>query len=108
MIQRRERLDAVRQQLVDKAIVEIEAPWIWRAGPFREDARPCDRESIGPCTQRLHELDVFLVETIVVGRGIAVAVVGDGPGRVRKTVPDRWAAAVFVHGSLALIGPSRR
>ena len=108
MIQRRERRDAVRQQFVDKAVVEIEAFWIWRAGAFREDARPGNRESIGLCAQRLHQLDVFLVQVIMVGRGIAVAVVGDGPGRVGEAVPDRWAAAVLVHGPLDLIGRGRR
>src|SRR6476660_9802540 len=107
MVQRRERRDAVSQQLVDKAVVEIEALWIWRAGAFREDARPGNRESIGLCAQRLHQLDVFLVEMIVVGRGIAVAVVGDGPGRAGEAVPDRRTAAILVHGSLDLIRRGR-
>src|SRR4029079_2955545 len=108
MVQRRERRDAVSQQLVDKAVVEIEALWIWRAGAFREDARPGNRESIGLCAERLHQLNVFLVQAIMVGRGIAVALIGDGARRVGEAVPDRWAAAVLVHGSFDLIGGGRR
>ena len=108
MIQRRKRLNAVGQQLVDKAVVEIEAFWIRCAGSFREDARPCDRESIGLCAERLHQLDVFLVQMIMVGRGISVAVIGDRSGRVREAVPDRRTAAAFVYGSLDLIGRGRR
>src|SRR5829696_8629660 len=107
VIQRRKRRDAVRQQLVDKAVVEIEAFWVRRAGPLREDARPGNRESIGLCAQRLHQLDVFLEQAIMVGRGIPVAAIGYGPGRVRETVPDRWAAAILVYGSLDLIGRGR-
>ena len=107
MIQRRKRLDAVRQQLVDQPVVEIEALGIWRAGAFREDARPRNRETIGLGAQRLHQLDVFLVPMIMVGRGVAVAVVGDGPGRVGEAVPDRRAAAVLVDGALDLIGRGR-
>src|SRR5882724_3225541 len=108
MIQRRKRRDAVRERLVDKAVVEIEPFGIWRAGSFREEARPCNRESIGLYAERLHQLDIFLVQAIMVGRGIAIAVVGYGSGRVRETVPDRWAAAVFAHGPLDLIGRGRR
>ena len=108
MIQRRKRRDAVGQQFVDKAVVEIKAFGIRRTRAFREDARPSNRESIGLCAQRLHQLDVFLVQAIMVGRGIPIAVIGYGPGRVRETVPDRWAAAIFVHGSLDLIGRGRR
>src|SRR3954463_10404724 len=62
MIQRRKRRDAVRERLVDKAVVEIEPFGIWRAGAFREDARPCNRESIGLYAERLHQLDIFLVQ----------------------------------------------
>ena len=108
MIQRRKRLDAVSQQFVEQAVVEIEAFWIWRAGAFREDARPCDRKPIGLCAQRLHQLNVFLVQVIMVGRGVAVAVIGDGAARVGEAVPDRRAAAVFVDGALDLIGRGRR
>src|SRR5216117_4504475 len=41
----RERLDLVREQLVDEAVVEIEAGLVHPAAPLRQDARPRDREA---------------------------------------------------------------
>jgi hypothetical protein len=104
MVQGRKWLDAVRQQLIQQPVVEIEALWVWRAGSLREDTRPSNRKTIGFCAQRLHQLNVFPVKMIMVGRGVGVAVIGDGPARVGETVPNRWAAAVFVDGPLDLIG----
>src|SRR4029077_20123159 len=104
MVQGREWLDAVRRQLIQQPVVEIEALGVWLAGPLREDTRPSNRKTIGPCAQCLHQLNVFPVEMIMVGRGVSVAVIGDGSPRVGETVPNRWAAAVFVDGPLDLIG----
>ena len=104
MIQGCEWLDAVRRQFVQQAVVEIEAFGIWRTGSFREDTRPCNRKSIGLCTQRLHQLNVFLVPMKMIGRGVAVAAIGDRAGRLGETVPDRRAAIIFVDGPLDLIG----
>src|SRR5882757_1619706 len=104
MIQGYEWLDAVRRQLVQQPVIEIEALWVWRTCSFRENARPSNRKTIGFCAQRLHQLNVFLVKMIMIGRGVGVAVIRDGPARVGETVPNRWAAAVFVDGPLDLIG----
>src|SRR5215475_4944652 len=103
MVERRKRLNAVREQLIHQAIVEIEAFRVWRAGAFWKDARPGNRESIGLCAQRLHQLNVFLVAMIVIGCGIAVAAIGDCSRLATKAVPDRRATAVFVYGALDLI-----
>ena len=108
MIQGRKWLDAVRRQFVQKPVVEIEAIWIRRTGSFREDTRPSNRKPIGLCSNNLHQLNVFLVQMIMVGRGVAITVIGDRPPRVSETVPDRWAATVFVDGPLDLIGGSSR
>jgi hypothetical protein len=104
MVQGRKWLDAVRQQLIQQPVVEIEALRDWCADSLRDDTRPGNRKPIGLCAQRLHQLNVFPVPIIVIGRGVGVAVIGDGPARVGETVPNRWAATVFVDGSLDLIG----
>ena len=103
VIQSRERLDAVREELVDQPVVEVEALRVRRAGALRKHPRPGDRESIGLDAQRLHQLDVLLVAMVVV--------VGDVTGsarvrlarRVRESVPDRRRAPVLGRGAFHLI-----
>src|SRR6187551_1467005 len=59
-----ERFDAVGEQLVDEAFVEVEPLGIGRATALREDARPRDRKSIRLDAERFHELDVALVAMV--------------------------------------------
>ncbi len=47
MIERRVGFDAVREQLIDEAIVEIEPLGIGQARAVRKYPRPCDREAVG-------------------------------------------------------------
>ena len=89
MIQRRKGLDAVRQQLIQQPVVEIEALWLWCAGSLREDTRPGNRKTIGLCAQCLHQLNVFPVKMIMVGRGVGVAVIGDRPMRMGLAIKGR-------------------
>ncbi len=103
VIQRREGLDAVRQQLVHEPVVEIEALRVGLPAPLREHPRPRDREPVGLDAQRLHQLHVALVAVIVVRRDVAVRVAGHLARRVREGVPDRRRAAVFSHGPFDLV-----
>ena len=48
VIQRRERLDPGRQQLVDETVVEVEALLVRRARALGEDPRPGDPEAVAP------------------------------------------------------------
>src|SRR5262249_10265406 len=50
-----------------------------------------------------HDSDIFLVAVVVVAGDVAVVSVLDLAGRVRKTVPDRLAFAVFVPGAFNLV-----
>ena len=100
VIKRRERRDAVGDELVEQAIVEVEPLRIGRAGALRKYSRPRDREPIGGHAERLHRLHVVLVAMIVIGGDVAGVVVADLSRRVRERVPDRGAAAIRVRRHL--------
>ena len=103
VIQRGKGLDAVGEQLVDQAAVEVHALWIRRAGPLRKDARPGDREAIDLDAQRLHQLHVVFVTVVVIVGHVAVGVVDDLAGRMGEGVPHRRRAAVFGDGAFDLV-----
>ena len=108
MIQRRIGFDAVAQQLVNQAIVEIEAFGVGRPIAFGKNPRPCDRKAIGLDAELFYQADVFLVAVIVIVGAIGRAVIGDPARRVGEGVPDRTAPAVFGDRALDLIGRGRR
>src|ERR1044071_7467916 len=64
VIERGERLNAIREQLVDKAVVKVEALRIRWTITVRKHARPRDREAIRLHAERLHQLHVFFVTMI--------------------------------------------
>ena len=104
VIQRRVRLDAVLEQFVDEAVVEVEALGIRRTRSFRKHPRPRDREPVGLGAEFPDQADVFLVAVVMFVGAVAGGAVLDLAGRVRKGVPDRAAAAVFIDGAFDLIG----
>ncbi len=92
------------EELVDEAVVEVEALGVGCAGALREDARPGDGEAVGLEAEGLHESDVFFVAVVVIVGDVAgVAVVGLAGG-VGEGVPDGGAAAIFVDCAFDLIG----
>src|SRR5580704_7943341 len=97
------RLDAVRAQFIDEAIVEVEPLWIRLAGAVGEYARPRDRQAKTFAAQTLQRLNVFFVEMIKIVGDIAGVAVVRLASCVRERVPDRWLAAVFVDGTFDLI-----
>ncbi|MET3989378.1 hypothetical protein ABID65_001004 [Bradyrhizobium sp. S3.9.2] len=108
MIERRIGLDAVREQLVDEPVVEIEPLRIGLARSIRKHPRPRNREAVGLDAERLNQRDVVLVAVIVLVGAVAGRAVLDLAGRVAENVPDRLAAAVLVDGALDLVGRGRR
>ena len=104
VIQRRVGFDAVFQELIDQPVVEIEPLGIRSAAAFRKHPRPRDRKSIGLDAEIPDQADVFLVAMVVIVGAVGVAAVLDLARRVRESVPDRTAAAVFVDGAFDLIG----
>src|SRR5262245_3382009 len=103
VVERRVRLDAGRQQLVDEAAVEVDALRVRRAGAVREDARPGDREAIGVRADIAHERHVVRIAMVGVVRDVAVVAVLDQARRVGVPVPDRFAFAVLVPRPLDLV-----
>jgi len=71
VIERRERLDTVSEQLIHQAVVKIQASGIWNSSALRKDTWPGDRESVRPCPQRLHQLHVFPVAMVVIQSYVA-------------------------------------
>jgi len=104
VVERGEGLDAVGQQLVHEAVVEVESLRVGRAASIGKHPRPCDRESVCLDAERFHELDVALVAMVVVVGDITGGVVGDFARRVGEGVPDGRQASVFGDGALDLIG----
>src|SRR5262249_19334290 len=103
VVQRRERLDARREQLVHEPAVEVEALRIRLAATFGEDPRPRNREPVRGRADGLHQSDVLLVPVVVIVGDVAVLVVLDLPGRVGVRIPDRRALAVLVPGAFDLV-----
>ena len=105
MVQRGIGLDAVGQQFVDQAVVEIEAFGIGRAAFRREIPAAMRSKTDSALTPRSpDQADVFLVAMVMLVGAVAGGVVLDLARRVRESVPDRAAAAVFIDGALDLIG----
>ena len=104
VIQRRVGLDAVLQEFIDQAVVEIEPLGVRSAASFRKHPRPRDRKPIGLDAEISDEADIFLVAVIMIVGAVGVAAVLDLARCMSKSVPDRTAAAVLVDGALDLIG----
>ena len=108
VIERREGFDTRGKQLVDQAVVEVEALGIGLASAVGKHARPGDREAIGLRPHPLHQRDVFLVAVIVIDAGLAARAVANAAGLPSERVPDRRTAAVDLGGALDLVGRRRR
>ena len=104
VIQRRVGLDAVLQEFVDEAVVEVEALGIRRTRSFRKHPRPRDGKPVGLRAGFPDKADVFLVAVVMFVGAVSAGAVLDLAGRVRERIPDRAAAAVFIDGALDLVG----
>src|SRR5260221_11571978 len=103
MIKSRERPNAIRKEIIDESIVEVESLWIWRSTTRGEHTRPRDREAITFDAEGLHQLNVLLVTMIVIVGDITVCVGHNLTRSVRKSIPDGFTAAVFLCCALYLI-----
>ncbi len=101
--ERHVRRDAVAEQLVDEAVVEVEALLVHRAAAVRQDARPRDREAERVDAELAHERDVVAVAVVEVARDLAVVAVSHFAGRRAEAIPDALAAAVLVGGAFDLV-----
>ena len=100
VIDRYDRNDISRDQLVYQFVVEVDAFLVDLAVPFREYAGPGDGEAVGFEAHLLHKSDVF-PEPVVVVAGYFIV----GYGRVLDAdVHDRQSLAVLVGGAFRLEG----
>ena len=103
MEERHVRHDAVREQLVQHALVVVEARLARLAGALRKDPRPRDRHPVSADAQVLQQSHVFFVEMIgIVGHVARIAVVGLTRS-MREHVPDRRSASAFVDSAFNLV-----
>ncbi|GAA2165038.1 hypothetical protein GCM10010403_48700 [Glycomyces rutgersensis] len=104
VVERRHRLDAGLDELVDEPVVEVEALGVGRSGAVGLDARPGDGEAVGVDAEGLHEGDVLVDPVVVVaGHGAGLAAPGLAGGR-REGVPNGLAPAVLGRRALDLVG----
>ena len=103
VVERRVRLDPVRQQLVDQPAVVVEAPLVHRAAGVGEDPRPRDAEPVGTEAEAAQDRDVLGDAVVLVAGDVAVRAVRDGSRGVREAVPDRLALAVLAPRPLDLV-----
>src|SRR5262249_31403011 len=90
-------------QLIDQAVVEVEALQVGLPGAVGEDARPGDREAIRPRPDLPHEPDVLLVAMVVIIGDVAGVAVLDLSRRWRVRIPDRRSLAVLVPRAFDLV-----
>ncbi len=100
-------LDAVREQLVDQAAVEVQAHLDRRAPAGRLHPRPGDREAVRGQTQVRHHRHVVAVAVVVVDSDVAVLTTGRAARRMTERVPDRGRTAALPHRPLDLVGGGR-
>ncbi len=107
VVERRERLDPVLEELVDQVVVEVQSRRVHATAPVRDDARPGDREPVRVEPELAHQAHVFRVAVVGVARDPAVIAVRDRSRSGRKPVPDALPAAVLAHRSLDLVRRGR-
>src|ERR1700683_731251 len=104
MIERDEWFDVVLQQLIDDAVVKVDALGVHQAFPVGNNPWPAKRDARRIQAQLGHQRDVVSVSMIEIACDVAGIARLDHAGGVRKAVPDRLALAVFVPGAFDLIG----
>ena len=106
VVERGQRLDAVREQLVHQLVIEAQPRLVDRAVPVGDDARPADGEAVGADAVLLHQRDILAEAVVAVAGHVAGVAVPDvlRAGIVAEFVPDAQALAVLVPGALALVG----
>ena len=107
VVQGRERRHPLLEQLVDEPVVEVEPRLVHLAAPFREDARPRDREAEGVEPELAHQPDVVGEAVVEVARDRAALAVPHLPRRRTEPIPDALAAAVLVDGAFDLVRRGR-
>ena len=103
VVERDDRVDALGQQPVDQAVVEVQPARVDRPGAVRLDPRPGDGEAVRLEAEVGHQRDVALPAVVVVARHVA-GVAGVHPARrTAERVPDGRSAAAVGGRALDLV-----
>ena len=100
--------DAGGEQLVDEAVVEVQAGGVEGAAAPGLDPRPGDREPVGVDPELAHEPDVFVRAVIVIAGDGGGVPVQDVPRLLGKGVPAGGPAAAGRRGCPRSGRPRRR
>ena len=108
VVQRRHRLDAFGQKIVDEPIVKRETGLVEGPRTQRLDTRPGHGEAVRVDAELAHQRQILGHSVVVITRHVA----GIAPHHlalgVAEGVPDRDAPAVLVDGSLDLVSGGSR
>ena len=98
------RVDARGEEVVDEAVVVVEAGRVHAPGPVGKDARPRDREAKGVEPQLADQAEVLRPSVVRVAGDRARVACHDVPGHVAEAIPDALAATVLAGRSFDLVG----
>ena len=104
VVQGNEGLDAVGEEGVHQAVVEVQAFPVHLPGALGQHPGPGDREAIGLQADLGHQVHVLGPAVIVVGSHVAGLAAPNPAGTVHEGIPHRRTAAVLVPSALNLIG----
>src|SRR5207245_5591133 len=107
VIERGQWSNAVLQQRLDEALVEIETRRVQRTGSRRDHSGPADREPIAAQAKVGHQLHVLLPALVVVASHISGLAALDRTRFPAELVPDPKALAVGVPCAFDLVGGGR-
>ena len=104
MMQRHERLDAVRDAGIDELVVVVDAFLVHLALALRQDARPRERDTDALDAELLAEREILGIFMIEIARGIRCEA---APRARHILIPRARAAAVLARRALDLVGRRR-
>ena len=103
VVQRHDRLDLVREQLVDDSVVEVEPGVVHAPVALGQHPRPRDREPERVDAEVVREGDVVAVAVVEVARQRAALAVADVARLLAEAVPDAEPAPVGLGRALDLV-----
>ncbi len=95
--------DAVFEKGIDEFVVETDALRIHRAATLRKNARPRERQAIGPQSKVRHQSHVLAEAVVVIAGDIAGVAAENFTRGVGEGIPDGEALAAFQPGPLDLV-----
>src|SRR5579883_3003125 len=103
MVERGNRADIPGEQVIDQAVIEIQAAFIDCPRSRRQDAGPGEREAIGVQIKLSHERNVFRHAVVVICCYLACLALIRCTGRRRKVIPDGGSSSIFMGRALYLV-----